>query len=609
MPRRPVLFWVLLFTLPFASGAAQFGDFTYTSDGVHITITDYTGTGGAVAIPDTIEGLPVAAIGNAAFYFCNSLKSVTIPDNVKTIGDNVFYYCAGLTSVTLGNGVATIGNSAFYHCTNLTSVRIPESVTTIGDHAFGSCASLPGVTIPDSVTTIGDYAFADCNRMTTIVVGAANTQYSSLDGVLFNKSQTTLMQYPAGKVGGYAIPAGVIMIANAAFSSCSDLTDVIIPESVTTIESDAFSSCTGLTHVKIPSSVTTIDYQAFSSCSGLTSVLIPDSVTSIGYGAFGGCTSLTDIAVDVWNAHYSSLDGVLFDKSQTTLVQYPAGKAGTYAIPDHVTSIWHGAFFGCSYLTGVTIPDSVTFIGGGGFYRCTSLTSVTIPDSVTFIGGLAFGDCYGLTHVTIGDGVTSIGDLAFNSCTGLTSVTIGKGVTSIGVYTFGDCDKLTSVSIPDSVISIGYSAFASCNVLTSVSIGKGIRSIGDRAFSSCPELRRFYFTGDYISPGGSMFDPHFQVTVYYLPGTTGWTSLYAWQRAQLWNPRLTNLTPATGTPGMSFTVTGTPEIPIAVEVTSNLLAGPWTRLSTTTVPPSGAIDFTDPDAADQPVRFYRVVGP
>ena len=155
----------------------------------------------------------------------------------------------------------------------------------------------------------------------------------------------------------------VTSIGHYAFSGCSGLTSVTIPNSVTSIGYQAFAYCSGLTSVTIGNSVTSIESYAFYDCTGLTSVTIPNSVTSIGEFAFYGCTGLTEINVDENNTVYSSIDGVVFNKSQTELVCYPGGKQGAYTIPNSVTSIEESAFYGCSSLTSVTIPNSVTSIG------------------------------------------------------------------------------------------------------------------------------------------------------------------------------------------------------------------------------------------------------
>ena len=301
------------------------------------------------------------------------------------------------------------------------------NVTTIGERAFSSCSGLTSVTIPDSVTSIGERAFYYCSSMTSINVGSGNPNYSSLNGVLFNKDVSILIACPNGLQGEYEIP-----------------------DSVTSIGDYAFYYCSGLTSVTIPDSVKSIGFYAFSSCSRLTSVTIPDSVTSIRESMFSGCTSLTSVT-----------------------------------IPDSVKSIGAYAFSSCYGLTSVIIGNSVTSIGFYAFRDCSGLTSVTIPDSVKSIDGSAFNNCTGLTSVTIGNSVTSIGNYAFYGCYGLTSVIIGNSVTSIGESAFNNCTGLTSVTIPDSVTSIRYSAFKNCTGLTSVTfLSQEPPSFGDQAFNT-----------------------------------------------------------------------------------------------------------------------------
>ena len=224
--------------------------------------------------------------------------------------------------------ITSIGDYAFRFCTSLTSVTIPSSITSIGREAFRWCG-LPSVTIPSSVTSIGEMAF-DCNYLTEINVATDNSNYSSQEGVLFNKGTTALIQYPRGRCGVYTIPSNVICIERFAFYCCS-----------------------------------------------LTSVTIPQSVASIGEVAFGYSFALTEINVAADNTSFSSIDGVLFNKPQTILIQCPCGKEGVYAIPSSVTQIGDNAFDYCISLTSVTIPNSVTSIGSGAFVDCKGLTSIT----------------------------------------------------------------------------------------------------------------------------------------------------------------------------------------------------------------------------------------
>ena len=499
----------------FEASAETEGYYTYTVSDGKATITDVsTSISGVVTIPSTLGGYPVTSIGYRAFHYCSSLTSITIPDSVTSIG-----------------------SSAFYWCDNLTSITIPDSVTSIGNYAFCWCSSLTSITIGDSVTSIGDGAFARCSELTDITVDVNNPAYCSVDGVLFSKDQTTLLQYPGGKSGAYTIPDGVTSIGDEAFAycrsltsitipdsvtsigdeafydcdsftditignsvtsigdyafydcdgltsitignsvtsigryafcDCDGLTSITIPDSVTSIGDEAFARCSSLTSVTIPDSVTSIGRYAFASCSKLTSITIPDSVTSIGDEAFWWCDSLTDITVDVNNPAYCSVDGVLFSKDQTTLLQCPGGKSGAYIIPSNVTSIGDYAFSWCDSLTSITIPDSVTSIGYEAFRYCDGLTSITIPDSVTSIGINAFKDCSSLTSVTVGDGALYIGSGAFAYNYSLTGVQLGSGVTSIGDTAFEYCDSLETVVIPGTVTQIVYNAFNGCSELLDV---------------------------------------------------------------------------------------------------------------------------------------------
>ena len=223
---------MILTALPLAgvtAFAAVSGDFEYTilEDGT-AEITDYTGSAETLEIPSTLDGYAVTSIGEEAFYACDSL-----------------------TSVTILNSVTSIGDYAFGGCNNLTSVTIPDSVTSIGDWAFAWCNSLTSVTIPESVTSIGEDAFYYCNSLTEIKVDTNNKNYSSQNGVLFDKNATELIQYTTGKSEtSYDIPNSVTSIGDGAFAYC-DLTSVTIPDSVTSIEYGAFHSCRKLTDIYI----------------------------------------------------------------------------------------------------------------------------------------------------------------------------------------------------------------------------------------------------------------------------------------------------------------------------------------------------------------------
>ncbi len=354
----------------------EVGQTTFGSFIISHTFADGTGT-------ITCEG-DVTTIGDDAFAYCYDLTSVTIPNSVTTIGGGAFSSCSGLTSVTIGNSVKTIGNYAFEGCTGLTSIEIPNSVTRIGDCAFAACYGLISVIIPNSVITIGEGTFHRCLDLTSIDVDAANTHFCSVDGILFNYTKDTLIQYPMGNTRTeYTIPNSITTIGKGAFYECPGLTSVTIGNSVKTIGNYAFEGCTGLTSIEIPDSVTRIGGVAFKDCSGLISVTIGNSVTTIAEGAFGSCIGLTSVTINsgsiVGNKSYSR---------DYNLNNIFGSQVEEYIIGNSVTTIGNAAFYECRGLTSVTIPNSVTTIGMSAFKDCSALTSVTCEATIPPTCGL-----------------------------------------------------------------------------------------------------------------------------------------------------------------------------------------------------------------------------
>ena len=316
-------------------------------------------------------------IGIAAFSGCESLQSVTIPNSVTSIGDRAFSSCKSLQSVTIPNSVTSIGDRAFYLCESLQSVTIPNSVTSIGDEAFSSCTSHQSVTILNSVTSIGYEAFSSCTSLQSVTIPNSVTSIGNSAFSGCNSLQSI------------TIPNSITSIGDYAFSSCFSLQSITIPNSVTSIGNGAFSGCKSLQSITIPNSVTNIGDNAFSDCESLQSITIPNSVTKIGDGAFSGC----NICFFICNSTYFQNDDVcLFNKDKTAIVS-SIKDCINYIIPNSVTSIGDGAFYGCRSLQSVTIPNSVTSIGDWAFSSCKSLQSVNIPNSVTKIGNYAFNFC------------------------------------------------------------------------------------------------------------------------------------------------------------------------------------------------------------------------
>lgn len=356
------------------------GDYQYTVTDGKATITGYTGDGGDVTIPSTLGDYPVTSIGDYAFAYCDDLTSLTFP-----------------------NSITYVGFGAFADCYNLTAVCITDLAAWCEIEFYGTFTSQP--------------------------LSYAGKLY--LNGNL---------------VTHLSIPNTVTSIGRRAFFGCTSLTSVSIPNSVTRIGDVAFETCSALTSVIIPEGVTSIGAAAFAYCDSLNSVSISSTVTHIGSGAFSACYNLSIIETHKNNTTYCSVDGVLFNKNETVLLQYPAGKAETtYNIPNSVSKIEASAFESCYNLASITIPSSVLSIGDWAFGQCTSLTSVTIPDGATSVGDCTFYECTSLASAILGDNVAFIGEGAFEGCTRLRNIVFTSSVKSIGDWAFSECTMLSRV--------------------------------------------------------------------------------------------------------------------------------------------------------------------
>ena len=256
---------------------------------------------------------------------------------------------------------------------------------------------------------------------------------------------------------------------NLSYKACSDhvtitgcdktVTTVVIPAEiehlpVTEIGGSSFANCAYLTEISIPDSVTLISSGAFSKCTSLENIMIPDSVTEIAADAF--VCGIAEITVSDGNQNYSSVDGVLFNKEQTMLIDYPEGSLETsYHIPDGVTEIASGAFSDCRNLQEIIMPDSVIVMQESACKACSNLKHVTLSENLMEISDQAFYFCRNLEEISFPDGITKIGESAFASCGNLTDLIIPDSVTEIGRSAFEKCRSLKHVTIlnPDCEIS------------------------------------------------------------------------------------------------------------------------------------------------------------
>ena len=505
--------------------AAEEGDYEYTVSDSKATITKYKGADGEVEIPDMLGGCPVTSIGDeafsnvesiisvtvpntvrtinkrafmgcfmesitlsqnlnlidtAAFSGCKSLKLMIIPDSVTTIAQSAFCQCSKMETVTLSKKLLEINDRTFEYCSSLKEVEIPYGVTSIGDCAFEMCSSLTNIKIPATITNIAPNAFTACTNIVSISVDESNMNYSSEDGVLFNKDKSQLIQFATAKTGDYTVPSsvtvinerafteskissllfseGVISINEGAFSSCWKLQNITLPESLQSIGNEAFANCLYLENVILPSNLMVIgngafeycirlrsvnfpvslqhigDY-AFGDCYNLSSVdKIPPNVSYIGMGSFSDCMHVDEISVDSGNPNFCVAGGVVCNASKTNMVICPPGLCGTVTIPPGVTEIPVCFFINCNMITRVNLNSNIQSIGASAFHGCESLEEVIIPDGVKSIDAGAFTYCKRLECISIPASVSFIDPDAFSCCDKINEIIIDNDNVNFRLY-------------------------------------------------------------------------------------------------------------------------------------------------------------------------------
>lgn len=355
-------------------------------------ITGYTDKPVELYIPGYIGESPVTRIEEGAFWNCETLEYVFVPE-----------------------GVTSIGSAAFCDCIELRTVMLPSTLTSLAGHSiFAGCVSLEQCDIPDGVTKIGEGCFNNCFKLKSVV-----------------------------------IPSGLTEIPQYFCFFCTSIESVVIPNKVRRIASMAFYHCTGLADVQFAKRPIRIDDDAFS-YTALESVSLPEDVIFGVSGGDGGAfsnTALKSIVFPKGAVHmYTSLLSRCEELESVELVKgiglydrmfYGCLKLRSITIPEGTrltgrNNSWIFAF--CRSLTEIELPSSIENVGDGWFYGCERLERVALPDGITSIGGVAFRNCNSLKELTIPDSVTGIGNGAFSGCSALQSLTIPPSVTYIGEY-------------------------------------------------------------------------------------------------------------------------------------------------------------------------------
>jgi hypothetical protein len=685
--RRPIALTLLLLASTALPAAAQWA---HTTNNGAITITRYLGRETNLVVPETLNGWPVARVAAGAFQFapaqyvtrsitfppaitnlgvaefnsyqlltnvtflgpiqiipdgafigCRNLVAVHYPDSVTRIGQDAFQGCVKLAAVNLPPGLTHVGARAFTGCLGLAGVTLPEGLGQIGQDAFSPCPALTKIRIPASVSSLGARAFANCASLAEIEVDPLNSHYASVEGVLFNKDKTALIQCPGGKTGIFAIPDGITSLPEGAFSGCAKLTGVVIPDSVTTLGRRVFADCSALAELTLPAGIQAIPNGAFSGCRKLSGLALPAGLTSVGSQAFA-FSGITNLVIP---------DGVTAIQDETFR---DCPELTSVTIPQGVRTIGHQAFAGCPKLTVAAIPATVTTLQTSAFMDCTSLAAITvdaanpafasvdgvlfnkslsalrtypagrpgdyeIPASVRRIEDTAFSGAAHLRTLVIPDDVAFLGSGAFQNCARLFSIRLGRGITVIPNAAFSGCLELTEVHLPDTLRTISDLAFSGCRDLRRLTIPASVRTLGVGVFEPYfggdwppPLVESLHFEGNAPTAGmqALVLQPsEWGPKVYHRAGTTGWREEFAGRPVVLWDPRVA-FDAAFGIRDGRFgcTLNGTPGLVIVVETAPDPASPAWTVLATLTLT-DGRAEFSDPAAADAPARLYRFRSP
>ena len=457
--------------------------------------------------------------------------------------DSPFYQNSNIKSVIIENGVTSIGNLAFSSCNSLIEVSLPSSIISLGVSAFSGCENLMSISIPANVADIQSIAFAGCKKLTSIEVDSNNENYSSINGVLFDKNITELVCYPAGKNdASYTVPNTVKSFAYGSFYDCENLTSVIIPSGVTSIGGASFWNCKNLKSIVIPKSVTKIDLFSFNGCESLKDIYYTgtqDEWNNITIG--DGNINLTSATIHynfepcIENQHNYYGEWKIIEEPTCTKVglkqrtcsfdgyvqkeEIPA-KGHTevvingYAATCEKSGLTDGkkcsacgevleaqkeiAKLGHSYTKTVVEPTCTE--QGYTIYKCETCGETYKDDYVKAKGHdfsnnaqFCLNGCGKVNPNYVAPDTSTVqtgscGDNVIYSLNTETGVLTISGTGEMTDSPFSQNSSIKSVIIENGVTSILTYAFSGCTSLTSITIPDSVTSIGESAFDGCTSL-------------------------------------------------------------------------------------------------------------------------
>ncbi|MBQ3085584.1 MAG: leucine-rich repeat protein [Clostridia bacterium] len=449
---------------------------------------------------------------------CNTCGATrTAPISLSYDGDRltatVTYVLPTATEVAIPNTVEYNGNT--------------YEVSTIDSNAFSAATALQTLSIPKSISSYEiKTAVNACPALVAVNVDPENRSCSSVDGVLYNKSQTTLERYPRAKAGAFTVPQSVSTISSGAFKNCTALTAVDLPDGLTSVKDFTFEGCTALREIYLPVSLKSVGYNAFRRC----------TFTTVRYGGTPAdrltMTFDTTYAVPVievpWIYTYSadapvhqydhSLDPTCntcgetrtlpltlsYDEATLTATVTACAKVESEVVvpaaATHegkiyaITAIGENAFSDCFCLKSVSLPDTIETFGNSAFSDCVAMESFTVPSKVTVIPFGLFGSCVSLKSVVLHDQITTIGNLVFAECTSLAEITLPKQLKSIGLQALSNT-AIKTLAIPEGMTTLKSGLLIKCGKLETLMLPASLESIADSVTNHCGSLKTVYFCG------------------------------------------------------------------------------------------------------------------
>ena len=353
-------------------------------------------------IPETVQ-----EIDEGAFYLCNRLKAVTLPQAITEIRDYTFYH-TDIQNIMIPDSVQRIGRYAFQSCDKLTSVTLGMGVTEIDTGAFAD-TKISSFLLPNSVTFIGGNPFSGCKSLKKLSLSPSHPTYEMRDNLLMTRDGKKLIGALLPKEEtSVIIPEGTEEIAEEAFRK-TKIIDLHIPENITRIGESAFEFCDQLVNVQLPENLTRIEEKTFYGCTKLHDINLPDQMTAIGDKAFMGCN-------DLWRI---MLPSNVQEPGNSIFVESGLKELN---IPEGWTTIPKWAFESCHNLRRLTLPAGLTRIEAGAFRYCESLRQVELPDTLVYLGKGAFQQCTALERIVIPASVVTIEENVFDKCENVTLV-------------------------------------------------------------------------------------------------------------------------------------------------------------------------------------------